>query len=215
MIKAIFWDNDGILVNTEHLYYISIKKILETIDINFTFEMYKDLLLNNAKGVWHLAREKGESEEKITLLREKRNIFFKDLIINENILIDNVQDTLSLLYKDEYKMAIVTSSKRYFLELMHKKTALLQFFDFTLTFDDYTNVKPDPEPYLLALEKSGLKKEECIIVEDSRRGLVSAMNAGIKCIIIPNEFTKELDFSGAFKILKNINGIPEVLKELN
>jgi beta-phosphoglucomutase-like phosphatase (HAD superfamily) len=87
----------------------------------------------------------------------------------------------------------------------------LKYFNFVLTGDDYTKFKPDPEPYVLAVRKSGFQKKECIAIEDSERGLISAKRAGISCIVIPTELTKTGNFSQADKILGNIK---EVLEEL-
>ena len=61
----------------------------------------------------------------------------------------------------------------------------------------------------MALDRSGYQREECIIVEDSERGLISARRAGIKCYVIPTELTKDSDFTGAYKILNNISELPD------
>jgi HAD superfamily hydrolase (TIGR01509 family) len=108
-------------------------------------------------------------------------------------------------------MGIVTSSRKEHFELIHQSSDLLKYFNFVLTGDDYTTFKPNPDPYLLAVKKSGFQKEECIAIEDSERGLRSAKSAGIGCIVIPTELTKTGNFSQADKILGNIKEILEVL----
>ena len=104
-------------------------------------------------------------------------------------------------------MGIVTSSRKDHFELIHRQTGFLKYFDFVVTSEDVKNTKPDPEPYLKALEISGMKKDECIVVEDSERGLRSAIAAGLKCYIIPTSLTLNSDFSRAEKILNNIKEI--------
>ena len=108
-------------------------------------------------------------------------------------------------------MGIVTSSKKNHFEIIHKNSGLLKYFDFILTADNYVNSKPAPDPYLKALELSGVKKEECMVIEDSERGLKSALAAGLKCFVIPTNLTKLSDFSGAEKILTKINEVPNHL----
>jgi beta-phosphoglucomutase-like phosphatase (HAD superfamily) len=76
-----------------------------------------------------------------------------------------------------------------------------------LTSDDYIKCKPSPEPYLKAVEVAGLEKDECIVIEDSERGLKSALSAGLKCYIIPTELSKYSNFEGAEKILSKITDI--------
>ena len=108
-------------------------------------------------------------------------------------------------------MGIVTSSRRDHFEIIHSSTGFRKYFDFEITSDECNETKPSPKPYLIALEKSGFDKAECLIIEDSERGLKAAIAAGIKCYVIPTELTKNSDFTGAAKILNNIN---ELISEL-
>jgi beta-phosphoglucomutase-like phosphatase (HAD superfamily) len=71
--------------------------------------------------------------------------------------------------------------------------------------------KPHPEPYLLAVKRSGFRKEECLVIEDSERGLMAAKAAGLRCIVVPSEFTRGSSFAGAYKVLENLR---EPLAEL-
>jgi beta-phosphoglucomutase-like phosphatase (HAD superfamily) len=94
-------------------------------------------------------------------------------------------------------MAIVTTAKRADFDLIHEKRGILPFMEFVLAREDYERAKPDPEPYLTGVARFGAAKEEVLVVEDSARGLSSAVAAGIECAIIHNEFTKSNDFSQA------------------
>ena len=94
-------------------------------------------------------------------------------------------------------MAIVTTAKWVDFDLIHEKRKIRQFMDFVLTREDYQHAKPHPEPYLIGLKRLGATKEETLVVEDSSRGLGSALAAGIDCAIVYNDFTNEDDFSAA------------------
>ena len=109
-------------------------------------------------------------------------------------------------------MGIVTSSRRDHFELIHRSSGLLKYFDFVITASDYAKFKPNPEPYLMAVKKSGFNKKECIAIEDSERGLKSAKGAGIHCMVIPTELTRNGDFSVADKVLGNITDVLEELQ---
>jgi HAD superfamily hydrolase (TIGR01509 family) len=106
-------------------------------------------------------------------------------------------------------MGVVTSSRREHFEIIHAATGLLPYFDFVMTRENYIKTKPDPEPYLTAVKRCGLSPEDCVIVEDSERGLESAKAAGIKCIVVPHVLTKNSDFSGAWRVLDNIREVAE------
>ena len=84
--------------------------------------------------------------------------------------------------------------------------------DFVLTREDYTQSKPHPEPYLTAMKRHGLRPDQCIIVEDSERGLAAATAAGVDCIIVLSEWTRDGDFAKATAVVDNISGVVEELQ---
>jgi beta-phosphoglucomutase-like phosphatase (HAD superfamily) len=84
--------------------------------------------------------------------------------------------------------------------------------DFVLTREDYVSSKPDPEPYLLALSRSGASADECLVVEDSQRGLRAAIAAGIDCAVVYNAFTTSHDFTGAAHLLDSIQDVPAIVE---
>ena len=108
-------------------------------------------------------------------------------------------------------MAIVTTSKRKDFELIHKDRPIVKFMDFVLTVEDYGNAKPDPEPYLTALQKYRAIPEEALVIEDSGRGLKSAVAAGIDCVIVENAFTITHDFTSAKMVLKSLSELIKIL----
>ena len=93
-------------------------------------------------------------------------------------------------------MAIVTTARRVDFELIHDTRQIRRFMDFVLAREDYLLAKPHPEPYLTGLQRLGATKEETLVVEDSSRGLSSAVAAGIDCAIVHNDFTKLMTFHG-------------------
>ncbi len=210
MIKALFWDNDGVLVDTEKLYYKANKETFAKIGIDLTKEVYVEYFLRRSNGTWHLAEAKGFSAEEISKFRNERDELYSGLLMKGKNVIDGVEETLKSLY-GKYKMGIVTSSKKDHFEIIHKNSGLLKYFDFILTGEDYENAKPAPDPYLKALEISGCKKDECVIVEDSERGLRAALAAGIKCFVIPTGLTIHSNFTGAEKILSDIREVPQYI----
>jgi beta-phosphoglucomutase-like phosphatase (HAD superfamily) len=95
--------------------------------------------------------------------------------------------------------------------LIHRSRGLLPFFEFVLTIEDYAQPKPAPDPYLKALHRFGAVAREAVAIEDSARGLRSAMAAGVDCVVVCNAFTASQDFSGAWRMLHAIRELPGVL----
>src|SRR4029450_11814984 len=188
-IKAIFWDNDGVLVNTEHIYFEATQRILATIGIPLTPDQYLELFLVQGKGAWHLAEEKGFTAREIEALRSQRNTLYGQLLAEAPLVIDGVDRVLGSLH-GRYVMGVVTSCRKDHFDVIHRNTGLLKYFDFVFTREQYNTAKPDPEPSLKAVEKSGCGPEACLAVEDSLRGLTAAKTAGIKGIVLPTPLTR-------------------------
>ena len=108
-------------------------------------------------------------------------------------------------------MAIVTTAKRADFEIIHEKRQITQFMEFVLVREDYGLAKPHPEPYLAALERFGGAKDRTLVVEDSERGLRSAVAAGIDCAVVDNEFTRGGDFSQASHRIERLADLVDII----
>jgi HAD superfamily hydrolase (TIGR01509 family) len=210
MVKAILWDNDDVLVETEHLYFEATQHVLSAVGIPLTQEQYIDLFLVQGRGAWHLAEEQGVTPDEIDRLRDERNALYGRLLFQAPRLVAGIANVLDALH-DKYIMGVVTSSRKDHFDLIHRSTGLLKYFDFVLTASDCAHTKPDPDPYLRAVERSGVDRDACLAVEDSERGLESATRAGIRCIVVPTTFTRGCSFVGAHYVLGSVSEIPTVL----
>ena|SRR5689334_16498979 len=213
MVEAILWDNDGVLVDTERLYFQATRQALTLADIDLTLELYQDISLRQGRSLFHLAASKGETPEQVVSLRQERDRIYVKLLREKPLLYPGVLETLRELHK-KYRMAIVTSSRREHFDVMHEQTAIRDLFEFILAREDFVKSKPDPEPYLTALKRLGLSADKCIAVEDTERGVESARAAGLRCIVIPHDFTRECRFVGAEAVLKSIVELPKLLKRM-
>jgi HAD superfamily hydrolase (TIGR01509 family) len=211
--KAIFWDNDGVLVNSEHLYFSATRDALASVGIGLTREQYVEWFLVQGRGAFHLALASGMTEGEIATLRARRDAIFSELLAHDNLVLEGVPAVLGAL-SGRFEMGIVTSSERVHFDLIHSRTRLLDYFSFVVASGDYRRSKPHPDPYLKALERTGLQRDECIVIEDSVRGLTAARDAGLRCIVIPSEMTRGSDFAGAEIVLGGARELIGVLADL-
>jgi HAD superfamily hydrolase (TIGR01509 family) len=207
MITTLLWDNDGILVDTEMLYFIATRDVLATVGIELTEALYRELFLIEGRGAWHLVTERGFSRADVERLRDDRNARYAEALTEAPLLIDGVADVLTELGA-RFRMGIVTSSRRDHFDVIHARTGILGHFDFVLTAADVRHVKPDPELYRRAVELSGGAAHHCLAIEDSERGLLAALGAGVHCAIVPSQLTRGTAFSGAAAVLDSIRDIP-------
>lgn len=209
MIRALFFDNDGILVDTEKYYFQANRRIMLEHGLDLSLDEYFQFFLKDNCGMWHLLDPAGR--ENVTSLRSKRNDYYSDLLATEEIAIAGAGDVLKTLSK-HFKIGVVTSSLRRHFSIIHGRTGFARYFDFVVAEGDYTHYKPDPEPYRVAVDRSGFALEECLAIEDSPRGLAAAKAAGLVCWAIPSELTRRGDFSTADKVLASISELPGLLE---
>jgi HAD superfamily hydrolase (TIGR01509 family) len=205
-VAALFWDNDGVLVDTEHLYFEATREVLATRGIKLTEDDYRELFLRSSRGILHFAQAHGWTDAELEALRSARSAHYGKLLRERARVIDGVEDVLAALH-GRVAMGIVTSSLRRHFDIIHERTGLLKYFDFVLASGDYSEPKPHPAPYLKALERAGAAREACLVIEDSERGLASAAAAGLRCVMVPSRFTAGRAFPGAYRMLDSVRDI--------
>lgn len=209
--KFIFWDCDGTIVDSEPIFLDATRKIFK----NYNVEISDDFVQNeyHAKNTnfRELLRQAGFSEQDLLNAKAKRNELYENNLLQQVVLIDGMEEILKFL-KGKVPMGIVSNSNPKHLKISFEKFSLKQYFDFIITQDDVMKGKPNPEPYLLALKKSGLKPQECIAIEDNLRGVTSAKSAGIQCFLIPGAMTRKEDYHHADKVVANARELLEYFK---
>lgn len=213
MAEAILWDNDGVLVDTECLFFESTRRTLAKIGIQLSLQRFVELSMRQGRSAFDLAIESGYPKERVANLKRERDLLYSEMLRNQTRVLPGVADTLKALH-GRMRMAVVTSSQRQHFDTMHADIGLTRYFEFVLAREDCGKTKPDPEPYLLALERLGLGAKDCIAVEDSERGLAAARAAGLRCLVIPNEITRHCSFQGATAILPGAAAVLDAVSEL-
>jgi HAD superfamily hydrolase (TIGR01509 family) len=210
MKRYILFDNDGVLVETEVWYFRANVRVLGEMGIRLHEELYLKFMAQGRTS-WELAREAGFSEEAIISARHRRNAYYQHYLKTEEIAIKGVKEVVKAL-SNHYRMGIVTTSRRADFEIIHAKRGIVGHMEFVLCEEDYPRAKPHPDPYLKGLERFGAAKAEAIVVEDSQRGLTSAVRAGIDCVIVKNDFTRSHDFSQATHRIDTLEELESLLR---
>lgn len=205
-LEAVLWDNDGVLVDTEPLYLRANQEILAGIGIELTVDAFREVSLRRGRSVFELAAERGCTADEVSRLRAERDRRYAELLDEGVKVLDGVHESLEIL-RGRLPMAIVTSSQRTHFDRIHRQTSLLDYFEFVLANGDYDRHKPHPDPYLAAAERLGVAPERCLAIEDTERGLRSAVAAGMRCLVIPRELSRASDFTSAHRILETARDV--------
>ncbi len=210
---TILWDNDGVLVDTERLYFQAYRNVLREVGVELTRDLYIDISLHRGESTLDLAAERGLDGDQIEQLRIQRNQHYADMLRTTPCMIEGVEDVLSELH-GQVRMGVVTSSRRDHFDIIHAQSGWMKYFDFVVAREDYPRSKPHPDPYLTALDRHRLSAADCFAIEDSPRGLASATAAGLRCYVLPNELTTQGTFIGAHRILRNVRQVLDEVQQI-
>jgi len=210
--EAIFLDNDGIMVDTEKFYAAACDEISrELFGLEFPLEMYQEYGYTKGIGITGYLQEQGKSHEKIREFQQIRDKLYEQKLSQKIVPLPGVLDFLELVKSREILTACVTAApKRHFLQI-HNQTKLLPYFKFWITNEDVAKTKPSPECYLSAAKKAGVNPANCLVIEDSPRGIAAGKSAEMTVYAIPTEQTEKLDLSLADK---KFAGFPELIEFL-
>ncbi len=211
MIRAILWDNDGVLVDTERLYFQAGREVMATQGVELTQEDFVEQSLQKGRSVFDLLPD--QDAELIDQLRLQRNARYSALLRAQVRVLAEVVETLRALH-GRFLMGVVTGSRKDHFDIIHSQANLLQFFEFVVTREDYKEAKPHPDAYLTAMRLHGLAPETCVVVEDSERGCAAAAKAGLRVLVVPNVLSQHGDFSPAYKILASVREVVDEVEKL-
>ncbi len=213
-IRAVCFDLDGLMFNTEHVFFDAGGELLRRRGKEMTIEVMNVLIgrrpLESFKAlVTHLDLP----DDPVELLAESRVIF--DAMLQTRLApMPGLFELLDLIDRRGLPKGVATSSPRHYLHNVLDPFELRPRFPMTLTAEDVTLGKPNPEIYLKAAKALGVEPAEMLVLEDSHAGTQAGVAAGAHVVSVPHEFTIAHDFSGAKHIAKGLSD-PYILRLLD
>ncbi|UCF00012.1 MAG: HAD family phosphatase [Planctomycetota bacterium] len=201
MLRAVIFDFDGVITDSEVLHLRAFNQVLGDFGIEIaTKDYYKDYLGLTDFDCFEALINEGRlriKAEEIKNLVEHKNQIFEKLAKSEGRIIEGVRDFLQMLKQNDIPMAICSGALLVEIELILEEAQLRSFFDVIVSAECVEKGKPEPEGFLLALQKMNEKKQgsiladQCIVIEDSHWGLEAANAAGMHTIAITNSYDAE------------------------
>jgi HAD superfamily hydrolase (TIGR01509 family) len=206
-MKAIFWDIDGTLLETENLH----KRCLITVcnKAGFSLDCNKIKAGVSHYDLWNtldLHNYFSSRDEWLRLLYAEYKLKSDLIKIREGIL--NILIVLKTL---ELRQAVVSNAVREIVDLNLTQSGLTHFFECFISHNDVLNPKPDGEPYLAALKHFDLNSWEALAIEDTPLGIQAAKNAGLIAVAFPNEHTYKMDFGLADFVIQHPRQLIEII----
>ena len=210
-IKAVLFDMDGVIFDTEREYLKEWNKIFEKYGYEMKKEIYVSVMGRGRKKVKEIFKENFGNDLPIEKKYIEKDKMLKEAIENNKVpLKQGALELLEFLKKNGYKTALATSAKKDRVKSQVTHAKINNLFDAIVCADDIVNSKPDPEIFLKAAEKVNIKPENCIVIEDSEAGIRAAFNAGMIAFHVKD--LKEADESIIKYCDKNFENLIEIKK---
>ena len=216
MIKAIIFDMDGLMIDSERVTFECYQEILKGMNLTMDEEFYKTLLGKPLKGIYQRFYDVYGNDFPIEDVIKDVHALMAKCFETEGVPIKTgLKSLLEYLKENNYKTIVATSSNRDRVDTILSQAQITDYFDDSICGDEVTKGKPNPEVFLKSCQKLGVNVDEAIVLEDSEAGIQASYDAGIKVICIPDMKYPEKQYEEkTFKILKDLNGVTEYLKNL-
>lgn len=205
---------DGVIVDSEPIHERAEMQVCREFGMEVSKEEWNGFRGKKLEDIFSYASKKyGTGNEPIEKMIERKIEVYLSNALKDMQLLEGVSEFLEKLKNDShYHYALTTSGRRIQQDRILSKFGLEKFFEIMVTADDVSNGKPHPEPYLATVEKLGEDPENCLVIEDSDNGIISAKAAGCLACGITNTFSQSnLESAGADMIVPDFYKLAEVL----
>ena len=217
LIRALIFDFDGLILDTEGPIYRSWLEVFEAYGQALPFELWVKTVGSSNQAFHpqlHLEKCLGRtlSQEVLERRVERR----AELVLAQPLL-PGVVDLVEGARGGGMKIGVASSSSRDWVDGHLKRLGIRDRFDCLRCRDDVEHVKPEPDLYLAAIDCLGVRAGEAVAIEDSPNGITAAKRAGLRCVAVPNPITLSLDLGEADLRLGSLAEVswPDLLERLN
>jgi len=213
MIRAVIFDLDGLIADTELLHCRAYQMAFAERGVSLDAGEYSEHWVRNGKGIvdWVSSRNLNLDPH---ALRLRKSAHYLTLLGSSLRPMDGALELLEAL-RGKLRIALASSSYRDAIDGVLVGLNIAGHFDAIVSGLDVANVKPAPDIFLKTARDLGVDPSECLVLEDAEKGVVAAHLAGMRCIAVPNEFTRHHDFSKATRVCASLREIScEFLRSL-
>lgn len=208
-LKAVLFDMDGVIVDTEPLHRKSYFRMFDDVGIHVSDSLYNSFTGQATLPICRTLRDQFELDKKPEDLMALKRKHFKYLFENDSdlVLLDGVHDLIRDYYNNDLTLVLASSASMVNIERIFDRFDLNQYFKAKISGADLKASKPHPEIFIKAADLAGENKENCMVIEDSTNGIAAAKAAGIYCVGFKSPHSANQDYSKADKVIRSFEEI--------
>lgn len=203
MIEAVLWDLDGVLVDTARFHYQAWRQLFDELGRSFgeeefrrTFGLRNDLIFRQELP--------DTSAEEMERLSDRKEALFRRFAAASVTPLPGALDLVRRTREKGRRMALVTSTPRANIDFVLGQIGLAEAFETIVAAEDVSRGKPDPEGYLLAARRLGVRPERCLVIEDAPGGIEAGMRAGMHTLGVATTHARE-ELTAADAIIERLD----------
>ncbi|MGE7866709.1 HAD family hydrolase [Bacillus paramycoides] len=214
-MKAIIFDFDGLIVDTETIWFHSFRDAVRECGGELPLEEFAKCIGTTDEVLYAYLKEQLKEKFNEHALKEKVTTLHKEKMKIPKAR-DGVKEYLEEARELGLKIALASSSSKEWVVRFLEELQIREYFEVIKTREDVEKVKPDPALYRIAIEELGIELSEAVVFEDSLNGLKAAIAAGLKCVIVPNDVTRNLQFENHHLRIESMKekSLKEVLQHI-
>ena len=214
MVKAIIFDMDGLMIDSERVTYEGYVIECEKLGLTMDKEFYKKILGHTIPEIYQQFYGRYGQSFPMEQVLKRVHTYMADLFQEQGVpLKEGLVELLSYLKTNGYQTVVATSSTRGRVDTILEQAKLSKYFDASICGDEVEKGKPNPEVFLKACQKVGVEPEKAIVLEDSEAGIQAAFAAGIPVICVPDmKYPEEQFAKKAGKIVDSLSVVLEMFR---
>jgi HAD superfamily hydrolase (TIGR01509 family) len=205
MIQAVIFDMDGLMFDTESIYSTVHTNMSTKRSAVFTPKIKNTLMGKRSHEVMEQLNSFWNNNEPIEDLLREQDAELVSLYESEVSTMPGLHTAIHFLNEQRIRKCIGTSSRRFLVDILLRKYDLENEFEFIVSGDEVTSGKPDPEIYTKCVHTLSLPPQACLVLEDSRNGVIAGNEAGCFTCATPSAHTQHEDFSLATLVSKSLS----------
>jgi HAD superfamily hydrolase (TIGR01509 family) len=209
MIKALIFDFDGLILETETPVYISWNELYQSYHCHLPLDSWVTLIGGEDHSFdpyAELERQLGHSLDRAAVESERRKR--EMVLVDAQPVLPGVLQYLNDARQLKLRIGLASSSSCAWVTGHLTRLGIIQYFDCIRARDNVQKVKPDPELYLNVIKTLDIKPDEGIVLEDSFHGVQAAKSAGLYCVAVPNDMTRGMNLQQADLMLSSLTEMP-------
>lgn len=210
-LKAVIFDMDGVILDSEPIYYQIEKNFFKDLGIYISDEEYHSFVGLSMNEMWRRIKNSYNLKEEIeALVKSNNKVVFQHFANSENLQpTPFLEQFIQNLCKKNIRLAVASSSSKKLIEVILKKLILKKYFKICVSGNEVKNGKPAPDVFLHTANLMKVNPEECLVIEDSTNGVKAAKSAGMRCVGFQNLNSGNQDLSAADMIISSFSGLYE------